>query len=58
MRTTIRLPAPLRAYGDGQTGVVVDATTVSTALAQLTTRYPKLRPHLFGDPQPFEQPST
>ncbi|MGH7320206.1 MAG: molybdopterin-synthase adenylyltransferase MoeB [Candidatus Rokuibacteriota bacterium] len=48
MRTTIRLPAPLRAFGDGQSDVVVDAATVSDALAQLTTRYPKLRPHLFG----------
>jgi adenylyltransferase/sulfurtransferase len=49
MRTTIRLPAPLRAYADGQSDLPVDAATVSDALAQLTARYPKLRPHLFGE---------
>jgi len=49
MRTTIRLPSPLRTYGDGRTEVTVDADTVNDALTQLTTQYPKLRPHLFGD---------
>ncbi len=49
MRTTIRLPTPLRAYAEGQTDLVVDAATVSDALAQLTVRYPKLRSHLFGE---------
>ena len=49
MKATIRLPAPLRPYGDGQTEVLVDAATVGDALGQLTSRYPKLRPHLFGE---------
>ncbi len=49
MRTTIRLPAPLRAYAEGHTDLSVDAASVSEALAQLTARYPRLRPHLFGE---------
>ena len=48
--STIRIPTPLRPYVGGQTSVVVDGTTIGTALAHLTTQYPELRQHLFeGD---------
>jgi sulfur-carrier protein adenylyltransferase/sulfurtransferase len=49
MKTTIRLPAPLRGFAGGQATVPVEAATVSEALAELTARYPAIRPHLFGD---------
>jgi molybdopterin converting factor small subunit len=45
--TTVRIPAPLRAYCGEQTELPVSASTVGEALVQLTTRYPGLRSHLF-----------
>ena len=48
--SNIRIPTPLRPYVGGQTSVAVDGATIGTALANLTTQYPELRPHLFdGD---------
>ncbi len=46
---TIHIPTPLRAYTDGKESVTVDAGTVSTALADLTTQYPALKTNLFGN---------
>jgi molybdopterin converting factor small subunit len=52
----IRLPAPLRAYTDGEREIEVRGSTVAAALADLASRHPALRPHLFddrGDLRPF-----
>lgn len=47
---TIRIPTPLRPYTGGNERVTVSGATVQEALADLTARYPELRPHLFdGD---------
>lgn len=46
---TVIIPTPLRGYVDGQAEVELAASTVSEALAALSTRYPKLRRHLYGD---------
>lgn len=46
---TIRIPTPLRAYTEGQAEVAVAGATVGAALGDLTTRYTKLRQHLYGD---------
>ena len=45
---TIHIPTPLRAYTDGQESVLVDAGTVTTALNDLTTKYPALKNNLFS----------
>ena len=44
----LRIPTPLRAYTNG--------SNISDALADLTTQFPALKPHLFnegGDLRPF-----
>ncbi len=46
--TTIRLPAPLRPYANGQAEVSVAGSTVSEALSQLLANYPALKPHLMN----------
>ena len=46
---TIYIPTPLRPYAGGKDAVEVSATTVSTALSELTTTFPDLRKHLFSD---------
>ncbi len=47
--STIRVPAPLRAYTEGQHEVMIEAATVSTALEALVSRYPSLSTHLFDE---------
>jgi molybdopterin converting factor small subunit len=52
----LRIPTPLRAYTDGKSEVAVSGSSISEVLADLTTQYPALRPHLFnegGDLRPF-----
>jgi adenylyltransferase/sulfurtransferase len=52
----LRIPTPLRAYTNGQSDVTVNGSNISEALADLTTQYPTLKPHLFndgGDLRPF-----
>ena len=46
---TIRIPSPLRAYTGGQAEVPVSGATVQAALADLTTRHPHLKQHLYAD---------
>ncbi|MBC8496570.1 MAG: MoaD/ThiS family protein [Anaerolineales bacterium] len=46
---TLRIPTPLRPYADGQTEISVEGQNVAEALADLTTRYPELKKHLFSD---------
>ena len=43
----IHIPTPLRTYTGGKETVSVSGSTVSTALDQLTTDYPELKPNLF-----------
>ncbi|HXF84628.1 MAG TPA: MoaD/ThiS family protein [Anaerolineales bacterium] len=52
----LRIPTPLRVYTDGKSEVHVTGANVSEALADLTTQYPALKPHLFnegGELRPF-----
>ena len=52
----LRIPTPLRAYTNGKSEVTVNGANISDALADLTARYPALKPHLFnegGDLRPF-----
>jgi molybdopterin synthase sulfur carrier subunit len=43
----IHIPTPLRAYTGGKETVLAAGTTVSKALAQLTTDFPELKNNLF-----------
>ncbi len=45
----LRIPTPLRAYTNGQSDVTVSGSNISEALADLTTQYPTIKPHLFND---------
>jgi molybdopterin converting factor small subunit len=45
----LRIPTPLRAYTNGQSDVAVNGANISETLADLTTQYPALKPHLFND---------
>lgn len=45
----LRIPTPLRAYTNGQSDVTVSGANISEALADLTTQYPTIKPHLFND---------
>jgi molybdopterin converting factor small subunit len=45
----IRIPTPLRPYTGGISEVPVAGATVAETLADLTTQYPTLRPHLFNE---------
>jgi molybdopterin converting factor small subunit len=48
----IRIPTPLRAYVNGQNEVMVQGKTVASAMENLMTQYPTMRPHLTnGDGQ-------
>ena len=45
----VLIPTPLRQYTGKQASVEVAARTVGEMLGKLTTQYPDLRTHLFGD---------
>lgn len=52
----IRVPGPLRQFAGGAKEIHVGGSTVAEALADLTSNYPTLRPHLFkenGELRPF-----
>lgn len=54
--TTLRIPTPLRTYTSGKSEVNVNGAKVSEALADLTSQYPAIKPHLFaesGELRPF-----
>lgn len=54
--TILRIPTPLRAYTGGNSEVNVSGSNISEALADLTSQYPTIKPHLFnegGDLRPF-----
>ncbi|MCS6993538.1 MAG: MoaD family protein [Anaerolineales bacterium] len=44
---TIRVPALLKYYLNGQTEVAVSGQTVAEVLADLTRQYPAIQPHVF-----------
>jgi len=46
---TLRIPAPLRPYADGQGEFSMQAETVAEALNDVVSQYPALRQHLFAD---------
>ncbi len=49
MGVPVTIPTPLRGYEGGQKTVSVEGKTVGEALSALTTQYPNLRQHLFGE---------
>lgn len=49
MTIPVTIPTPLRGYAGGQKTVRVEGRTVGEALSALTTQYPNLRQHLFGE---------
>src|SRR5512136_364604 len=49
MAIPVTIPTPLRGYAGGQKTVAVKGATVGEALNALTTEYPNLRQHLFGE---------
>lgn len=46
---SIRIPAPLRAYTDGNEHVTISGRTVDEGLRDLAGQYPALEKHLFTD---------
>lgn len=54
--SVLRIPTPLRAYTGGKSEVSVGGANVGEALADLTTQFPTIKPHLFnegGELRPF-----
>ena len=47
--TVLRIPTPLRSYTSGKSEVDVNGANILEALADLTTQYPPIKPHLFND---------
>ena len=47
--TTLRIPTPLRTYTSGKSEVDVNGANISEALADLTTQFPAIKPHLFNE---------
>ena len=47
MKIKISIPTPLRVYTNNNKRIEVDVDTVTMALKQLITEYPKLETHLF-----------
>lgn len=47
--TTLRIPTPLRPYAEGESEIEVQAESVGEALSELTTRFPALQQHLYGE---------
>ena len=56
MPITITLPTVLARLADGQRALAADGETLADAVADLSSRYPALRPRLVddsGNPYPF-----
>src|SRR3977135_4262823 len=49
MATKILIPTPLRPYTNKQDAVDAEGATVGELLADLTTKYEGLKPHLYND---------
>jgi molybdopterin converting factor small subunit len=52
----LKIPAPMRAYVNGQSDVPVSGTNVAEAMESLLTQFPALRSHLTntrGELRPF-----
>ena len=49
MATKILIPTPLRPYTDKQEAVEAAGATVCELLADLTTKYPGLKSHLYNE---------
>ena len=46
---TLKIPAPLRPYADGEGSVNLPGETVADVLSALIERHPSLKKHLFND---------
>src|SRR5436190_9624803 len=49
MPVTVAIPTALRQFADGQSRIIVEASTAGEALDSLTSRYTELRDHLYTD---------
>jgi adenylyltransferase/sulfurtransferase len=49
MATKILIPTPLRPYTDKQEAVEADGATIAELLADLTTKHPGLKAHLYNE---------
>ncbi len=49
MAVNILIPTALRNYAGGSDSVAVEATTVGEALEELTSKFPDLKKHLYGE---------
>jgi molybdopterin converting factor small subunit len=47
--TKVHIPTPLRQYASKQADVAVTAGTVAEALAELVSKHPELRRHLYTE---------
>ena len=53
---TLKIPTPLRSYTNGQAEVSVRGASIAEAMADLTQKFPTLKPHLYshdGELRPF-----
>lgn len=46
---TLRIPAPLRPFADGEGEIPVPSGTVSAALDEMVKKHPALKTHLYDD---------
>ena len=46
---TLMLPIALRGIADGKSSVEVSGSTVGEALADVTSKYPEMKRHIFDD---------
>ena len=46
---TIKIPAPLRPYADGQRTLTLPGRNVAAILEEIVTLHPELKKHLYGD---------
>ena len=54
--SVLRIPTPLRPYTKGQSEVNVSGSNIAEALADLTSQFPTIQPHIFhenGELRPF-----
>jgi len=53
---TLKIPTPLRSYTNGLAEVSVRGASIAEAMADLTQKFPALKPHLYsgdGELRPF-----
>jgi len=46
---TLKIPAPLRPYADGEASVILPGNTAAEVISAVIERHPGLKKHLFSD---------